>query len=127
MALTDTIRCKKCVLPKHYKEVEFDEEGVCSLCRNFREDTVILKSQEAKLEKLIESRKKLNLPYDCIIPLSGGWDSAYASWVMGKKFNLRLLGLNIDNGFRTPHALANMEIISKKLGMDLVTLRPESG
>ena len=127
MALTDTIRCKKCVLPVHYKEVEFDENGVCSLCRNFKEDSVVLESQRAKLEQIVESRKKLNLPYDCIIPLSGGWDSAYAAYVMRKKYGLRLLGLNVDNGFRTPHALANMDIIAKKLQMDLVTLKPEPG
>lgn len=127
MALTDTIRCKECVLPIHYKEVEFDEDGVCSLCRNFKEDSAVLESQRAKLEQIVESRKKLNLPYDCIIPLSGGWDSAYAAYIMRKKFGMKLLGLNVDNGFRTPHALANMDIIAKKLDMDLVTLKPEPG
>ncbi len=127
MAITDIIRCKKCVIPVHYKEVDFDEEGVCSLCRNFGQDTIVPESQAKKLEQIVEAKKKLNLPYDCIIPLSGGWDSAFAAYIMKKKFGMKLLGLNIDNGFRTPHALANMDIIAKKLDMNLVTMKPEPG
>lgn len=127
MAMTDIIRCKKCVLPTYYKEVEFDDDGICSLCRSFEQNSAVLESQTKKLEQIVEAKKKLNLPYDCIIPLSGGWDSAYAAYIMRKKYGLKLLGLNVDNGFRTPHALANMDIIAMKLEMDLVTLKPEPG
>jgi hypothetical protein len=119
--------CQRCILPRSYKAVRFNEDGICSLCRDHasraKKEQAELKERAVQLEKIVAGVKNTEGPYDCIVPVSGGWDSAYAAWVMRREFKLHILGLNVDNGYRTPLALTNLEKISRNLEMDIVTLK----
>lgn len=121
-------RCRSCVLPQTYSAVSFGEDGECNLCRDHdvavREERKTLKSRRAELAALVAEAKAAGGQYDCIVPVSGGRDSAYVAYLARQELGLRPLGVNFDNGYRSPQAVANLEIMSQKLGMDLVTLKP---
>jgi hypothetical protein len=125
---TDAQRCRSCVLPKTYSAVSFDEDGVCSLCRDHgvtvQKEREVLESRRAELADLAVEAKAGGGQYDCIVPVSGGRDSAYVAYYVRHQLGLRPLGVNFDNGYRSPQALANLESMTRKLDMDLVTLRP---
>ena len=71
--------CKRCLMPITKPDLSFDEEGVCSACRNheFKKD-IDWNSRENELQKILERYKnKSEENWDCIIPVSGGKDSTY--------------------------------------------------
>jgi hypothetical protein len=63
--------------------------------------------------------------YDVLILLSGGKDSAYLMhYITLCHPNLRILGLQVDNGFLPDQSRRNAEYVTSKFGHDLLTLRP---
>ncbi len=119
--------CINCILPRSYPGIEFDEKGMCSLCRAEMENGRHLKCRKNKadLEKIILAHKGQNIKYDAIIGLSGGKDSTYVAYYLKKEYDLRMMGFNYDIGYRSQYAIQNIENAADKLDMDLVTIRPK--
>lgn len=77
-AQTRPIRyCRRCLIPETKPDILFDDEGVCSACRNFASRAEI--DWDARRRELIEVldryRSRDGSNYDCIVPVSGGKDS----------------------------------------------------
>ena len=113
-------RCKKCVLPENYPGIEFNEEGVCSYCLDFKPPDVGQRRQE--LKDIIERARKSESKYQCVVPFSGGKDSSYVLYYMRKICNLRVLAVNFDNGFRSSEIESNLIALPEKLGIDSVSI-----
>ncbi len=87
--------------------IEFDAEGVCSACR-FAEikDRVDWKAREQALIALCDKHRSQDGSYDCIIPGSGGKDSAFTSHLLKYKYGMNPLTVTwtphkyTDIGFR---------------------------
>ena len=109
-------RCLRCVLPETYPEITFDNEGVCNYCRNYL--PVKYKGEDA-LKTLLESFRDKG-EWDCLVPLSGGRDSTYTIFQLVKKYALRILAYNYDNGFVEDIAKQNIQSIADQLGIDVV-------
>jgi N-acetyl sugar amidotransferase len=107
-------------------DIQFDEHGVCNHCKRYLKQFTIrtLKGNEAKsqLEKLIRRIKDSGKgkEYDCIIGVSGGVDSTYVAFIT-KELGLRPLAIHFDNGWNSELAVANIEKLLTKLGIDLFT------
>lgn len=67
-------RCTKCVLPETFPFIEFDENGVCSICRQY--ETLQFKGRDA-LDAVVKPFRKTHNQPDCLVPISGGRDSCY--------------------------------------------------
>jgi hypothetical protein len=116
-------RCSRCILPDTYPGISFDDGGICSFCTNFTKlDPTPEKKQQ--LEQLVEKAKQNNERYQAIVPISGGKDSAYALYVTRRIYGLRTLAVNFDNGFRSPGAEANLKVLTTKLGVDYISIKP---
>jgi len=119
-------RCSKCILPKNFPDLTFDENGVCSKCHE-QEKIYIKRDHKAlgnELEKIINWAKSQNKRYDCIVPFSGGKDSSYTAYLCKEKYGLKVLAVNFNNGLRTISALKNIEKIIKKLEVGYVCYGP---
>ena len=115
-------RCSKCILPKNYPNINFDEKGVCNVCKSFenqwinRDYTALRKN----LEKLFSSVKKdKKSKYDCIVGVSGGKDSSYTAFICKNIFNLKILLVHVDNGFCSDTAKRNISRLQKKIDLDI--------
>ncbi len=122
----DIRRCTRCILPESYPNVDFDENGVCRVCREFEEKhaAVDWKAREKKLEKILDRYRRRGLKYDVLVPFSGGKDSTYTLWLLKNKYDMRCLAFNFDNGFLDDDALVFVKKTARKLGVDLVTYTP---
>ncbi len=117
--------CTKCVMTEKYPGIEFDESGVCSICRKEKKDVKIdWVSRKAELDKIIYQAKKSSSKYQVIVPFSGGKDSTYTLYIMKKTYDLDVLAVNYDNGFKSELAHKNIENICSNLGVDLVIIKP---
>jgi N-acetyl sugar amidotransferase len=99
--------CKKCVMSnqrpastvefKHNKEskkvtLNIDEEGVCDACRTSEQKSKIdWEEREKELIKLLDQHRSKDGSYDCLVPGSGGKDSAYQAHVLKYKYGMNPL------------------------------------
>lgn len=59
--------------------------------------------------------------YDCIIGVSGGTDSSYLLYIAKKKYGLKPLAVNLDNGWNSDIAVRNIKKVTSALNIDLET------
>lgn len=100
--------CKRCVISnqrpsstvefkngkKQKKEtIEFDEKGVCSACQfaDIKETKIDWKKREQELKELCDKHRSDDGSYDCIVPGSGGKDSAFTAHILKTKFGMHPL------------------------------------
>lgn len=69
--------CKRCVISNQRPRIEFDEEGICNACRYFDyKKNIDWEKREKELINLLDKNRSKNGEFDCIVPSSGGKDSA---------------------------------------------------
>jgi len=72
--------------------MNIDEEGVCDACRNAEQkDNINWEEREKELLKLLDKYRRNDGHYDCLVPGSGGKDSAYQSHVLKYKYGMNPL------------------------------------
>ena len=99
--------CTKCVMSNQRpaSAVEFkhtidskkttlhiDKDGVCDACRVAEDkDKINWKTREEELLKLLDKHRSKDGSYDCLVPGSGGKDSAYQAHVLKYKYGMNPL------------------------------------
>lgn len=111
-------------MPETQEIISFDENGVCSTCRNVaikQEKIDWNKKREEFLALLQNYRGKYQ--YDCIVPFSGGKDSSYTVYSLVKDYGLKPLVVSFDHHLLRPRVLENREKVLKRLGVDFVAFK----
>lgn len=107
-----TPRCRECILPASLPSAGLEGRETCSLCEDYRRRKAEHQAQgrdhAREFEAHVERARKLSRPYDCLVPLSGGKDSTYALYLCDRVYGMKCLGVTFDNGFLSPHAIANI-------------------
>jgi glutamine---fructose-6-phosphate transaminase (isomerizing) len=110
-------RCSRCIMPDTAKAIKFDKNGLCQLCRDYKE---FIPKGEQELGKEIERYLNEKTDYNCIVPVSGGRDSSYALYYAKEILGLKPLAVHNDNDFETEVATKNLEAITKSLNVPLI-------
>jgi 3'-phosphoadenosine 5'-phosphosulfate sulfotransferase (PAPS reductase)/FAD synthetase len=85
-------RCTRCILPDFYPRINYDSDGVCNYCKeDSKKKPIDWNSRRNELEKMISEAKSRKLPYDVLVPWSGGKDSTYVIYYL-KKVQLQNIG-----------------------------------
>lgn len=118
-------RCVKCGLPETYETIEFDAHGICNVCRQheFKREQIDWPARKLMLDKLIEEYRG-KYDYDCIIPFSGGKDSTFTLYHLVKEYKIKPLVVQFNHGFMRPTLMENNERTFRKLGVDVISFRP---
>ena len=118
-------RCTQCALPETHESITFDADGVCNVCRQveYKQQSIDWADRQGELDALIETYRGKHA-YDCIVPFSGGKDSAFTLWYLVKEKGLKPLVVSFDHGFYRPNHLENVERTIKTLGVDYLRFRP---
>jgi len=118
-------KCTACNLPETYETIEFDEHGVCNICRqkDYKDQKINWKKRAEMLAELIEEHRG-KYEYDCILPFSGGKDSTYTLWYLVKHFKIRPLVVQFNHGFMRDTLMENNRRTFKKLGVDVISFTP---
>lgn len=105
--------------------IKFDSDGVSNYARMQQS----LMQQYPRGEKglsdwqtIVDQMKKdgKGKRYDCIIGISGGTDSCYLLHI-AYEYGLRVLAVNLDNGWSSDVAVKNIKVITTALNYDLET------
>ena len=77
---------------KGAKYMKIDDDGVCSACKvNKLNNSIDWNKREKELRKLLDKFRKNNGEFDCLVPGSGGKDSAMVSHVLKYKYGMNPL------------------------------------
>lgn len=116
--------CSRCLIPETHETIMFDAEGVCNVCRQHEVKRAIdWESKKRDLDVLVEQHRG-RFAYDCLVPFSGGKDSAFTLLYLMREYKLKPLVVSFDHGFLRPGVLANNERVLQKLGCDILKFRP---
>ena len=120
--------CKKCLYPDTKPQLVFNEDGICSACSNSDlKEKINWDDKEKELRGILEEFKsKDGSNYDCIIPVSGGKDSTFQTYVIKKVYGLNPLVVNFHPLDQTEIGKKNLENL-KRIGVDCIefTANPE--
>lgn len=103
----------------------FDEQGVCSVCRqiDYRDERIDWQERRRQLEELVDKYKGKG-QYDCIVPFSGGKDSTFQAWFVVRQLKLKPLLVRFDHWFYRPLVQENNTRTMKLLGVDMLNFTP---
>ncbi|MBM3518539.1 MAG: N-acetyl sugar amidotransferase, partial [Alphaproteobacteria bacterium] len=113
--------CQRCVYPVNARPgLVLDEEGVCSGCRLIESrPSIDWDTREVMLREILtryaaRQRAKGN-PYDCIVPVSGGKDSTYQTWLVRQRYGLNPLLVSYNHTFNTRIGVRNLTNLIDRL------------
>lgn len=100
----------------------FDDEGVCQACRNYeKRKTVDWGKREKELAKLCDKYIRKDGYYDCVIPVSGGKDSHFLTYMMKEKMGMNPLLICVADPFtHTAAGIHNLRNLSETFGCDTI-------
>ncbi len=131
--------CKRCVMSnqrpaseiefKHSintkkKTLNFDEEGICDACRNAEQkEKIDWKKREDELLQLLDKYRSKDGSYDCMVPGSGGKDSAMQAHLLKYKYGMNPLTITWPPILYTDYGYKNWKNWINS-GFDNVTFTP---
>ncbi len=117
--------CTKGIWDESIPGINFDEEGISNFCRlqeKMMSDYPRGEKGKMDWEKLVKGIQEAGKgkKYGCIVGVSGGVDSSYLLYI-AKKYDLKPLAVNLDNGFNSEIAVQNIYKLTSMLNIDLET------
>jgi len=92
--------CKRCLMPDTRPGSIFDKDGICQACQNYETRQKVDWNQRfKKLEAFCDKYRRSDGYYDCIIPVSGGKDSHFITYVMKEKIRMNPLLICVADPF----------------------------
>lgn len=132
--------CKECVMSnqrpassiefKHklasvHKTLNIGEDGICDACKFAKKKEEIDWGQrEKELLLLLNKYRKNDGSYDCIVPGSGGKDSALAAHILKYKYNMNPLTITWPPILYTDYGYQNFKNWVEIGGFDNLTFKP---
>jgi N-acetyl sugar amidotransferase len=120
--------CLRCCMPETAEGILFDERGVCNACNSSEEKMHINwekreKALRTKLEKYKEKFKDRS--WDCIVPISGGKDSFWQSYVLTKIYGMRPLAVTFSHNWYTEVGKRNLNLLLETFDLDHLMYTPK--
>ncbi len=131
--------CKRCVMSnqrpastvefKHTAQskkvtMNIDEEGICDACRHAEQkEKIEWKKREDELLRLLDKYRKNDGSYDCLVPGSGGKDSAFQSHVLKYKYGMNPLTVTWPPIMYTDYGYQNWKNWLEIGGFDNITFK----
>ena len=116
--------CSRCVLPSSKPDLYFDAEGVCSACRSFLErPSIDWVARRDAFSRILDSYRRSDGYWDCVVPVSGGKDSTYQVIKM-LEFGMNPLCVTATTCDESELGRKNIENL-KELGVDHIQFSPK--
>ena len=121
------IYCSRCCMPSTTEGVDFDEMGICKACRSSEEKMRIdWRARRLELEELLATVKANSGDnYDCMVPISGGKDSAFQLHVLTREFGIKPLAVTFSHNWYSKKGWENLWNVLERLDVDHIMYTPK--
>lgn len=111
---------------RRHRGLHLDDEGVCDACRAVElKEGIDWRAREQALLRLLDRHRRLDGAYDCVVPGSGGKDSAYAAHVLKYKYGMHPLTVTWPPILYTDIGLKNFRSWLEVGGFDNISFKPD--
>jgi hypothetical protein len=121
--------CSICVLHTGIPGITVGDDGVCSVCANFKKfeqhEPKVKKYLIEEMENVFKKSKEKERPYHALVLFSGGKDSTVLLKMAKEKYGMRPLACAVMHPLVNEKARKNMEDVTNKLNIDLIKLYPD--
>lgn len=105
--------------------LQIDKDGICDACHHaIAKENIDWQARERELLALLDKHRRNNGGYDCLVPGSGGKDSAYQAHVLKYKYGMHPLTCTWPPTLYTDYGYRNYLNWLDVGGFDNVTFRP---
>ncbi|MSR70981.1 N-acetyl sugar amidotransferase, partial [Candidatus Kaiserbacteria bacterium] len=113
-------------MPETLEGVVFDELGICRACQSSEQKIHInWVDREKNLRKILdEAKAKAGNNYDCIVPISGGKDSAFQLHVLTKIYGMKPLCVTFSHNWWSESGWYNLQNSLEKFNVDHIAFTP---
>ena len=116
--------CSRCLYPEnHPLGITFDNDGVCSGCREHEEKEKI--NWTERFEELKDLCNRYKSPHssspNCIVPVSGGKDSLFIAHTVKHVLGMHPLLVNYNRHYNTKIGIRNLAYLRTLVGCDIIT------
>jgi len=125
--LLDNLRwCSQCVAMSTRPRILFDERGFCNACVwAEKKRTLDWADRESQLERLLDTHRRSDGSFDCVVPVSGGKDGSYVAHTLKTKWGMNPLSVTIKPPLPTELGEANLQAFIAS-GFPHVAISPDS-
>jgi N-acetyl sugar amidotransferase len=116
-------------MPETNEGMEFDELGICKACRASEEKMRIdwrLRGERLR-EILKEAKQASGNNYDCMVPISGGKDSAFQLHVLTRVYGCNPLAVTFSHNWFSETGWQNLWNVVERLDVDHIMYTPKRG
>jgi len=119
--------CVRCCMPETNEGMEFDELGICKACRASEEKMRIdWSKKELQLREILETARQLSGDnYDCMVPISGGKDSAFQLHVLTRVYGVKPLAVTFNHNWYSKIGWENLWNVLERLDVDHIMYTPK--
>ena len=117
-------RCSRCVLPETMPFIDFDDDGVCNYCRQYK--YVPPRGLDALVEAVRPYRRKDGGP-DVVVAFSGGRDSSFGLDLIRTDLELTPVAFTYDWGMVNDLARRNQARVCSELGVEHIVVSADIG
>jgi len=115
VAVSRLRRCTNCLLPETMPFIQFNKNGVCNYCLNYKKMKPLGLNA---LKEAVKPYQKKNGEPECLIAFSGGRDSSYGVHFVKKILNMNPVTYAYDWGMVTDLARRNQMRMCGSLGIE---------
>lgn len=121
--------CSRCCMPSTNEADSFDAMGICNACRSSEQKMRIdWDARRSELDQILAKAKANSGDnYDCIVPISGGKDSAFQLHLLVTVFKMTPLAVTFSHNWFTEAGKKNLWSILEKLNVDHMMYTPNRG
>jgi len=118
--------CVRCCMPETNEGMKFDGMGICLACRSSEEKMHLnWVERQAKLKELLDRfRRKSEINYDCIVPISGGKDSIFQLHVLTKIYDMKPLAVTFNPNWNRNTFWENLFTCLETMNVDQIMFTP---
>lgn len=112
--------CERCCVPETQAGIEFDYMGICKACQSSEQKIHINWIEREKLLRgiLDGAKEKAGENYDCIIPISGGKDSAFQLHVLTQVYGMKPLAVTHSHNWWSETGWYNLQNVLETFNVD---------
>ena len=118
--------CTTCLNASTRPRLTFDDNGRCSACQWHEKKHVIdWDHRSNQFKELLNRVNRINTPFDCIVPVSGGKDGSYVAHTVRERYGLTPLCVTVRPPLELPISHRNLLNFINS-GFDHVLVSPNS-
>jgi len=115
-------------MPETAEGIEFDDRGVCNACNSSEEKMHInWEQRESDLREKLEHYKERfkDRAWDCIVPISGGKDSFWQTYVLTQMYGMRPLAVTFSQNWISETGKRNLTNLLESFDIDHIMYTPK--